>query len=497
MPGIAAPPAPTPPPADSRVQIATFVAALLAIRCALAAMIEPTTVECYYWLYGNHPQLGYFDHPGVVGWTIWLSRTLFGDGALGFRVVSILLGGLTIWLSFLAGRRLYGERAGRRAAILAGLAPLLFLLETRAMPDGPLLCFWAATVWALAHALSGDRPAWWMAAGLFAGLAMDSKYQGIFLPLGVLGFLAFSPDHRGWLRRREPYLAAVLALLAFAPTLAWNARNGWQSLAFQGIERLEARPGQSWKRFWGFPVSHLLLITPVVCAAAWGSGVVALRRWRSVRWQDRLMVSMGLPILLFFLAVVFVRPVKDHWAAAGYLALLLLASASPRWESGWSRRLLVATVAVLGVGSLALPVVVPFLPGDFVHGWRGLAEEVRRHEPAFVLAPEYTVASAMAYQARPIPACDYTAVGLPGRAFAGWWRAEEFAGKTAVIVLETAHYSRDVEPLKGAFDVLEGPYEVVLQRTGGKPTSWSLLVGRGYHPEAAAASADRPLRRRP
>ena len=66
-----------------------------------------------------------------------------------------------------------------------------------------------------------------------------------------------------------------------------------------------------------------------------------------------------------------------------------------------------------------------------------------------------------------------------------------------MIVLETAHYARDVEPLKGAFDVLEGPTEVVLRRTGGKPVSWSLLVGRGYHPEAAAAGADRPLRRRP
>jgi hypothetical protein len=411
-----------------------------------------------------------------------------------------------------------------------------------------MLFFWAATVWALAHALSDRRIAGggpvssfqvpdpssrsgklrarseageakesldnglrrtaygqraqgpavgWPAAGLFAGLAMESKYYGIFVPLGVLGFLAFSPDHRGWLRRREPYLAAAIALLAFAPTLVWNARNGWRSLEFQGLERLEVRPELSWNRLWGFPFSHLLLITPVVCAAAWAAGVGALRRWRSVPWQDRLMASMGLPILAFFLIVAFVRPVKDHWAAAGYLTLLLLASASPRWESGWSRRLLIATVAVLGVAALAAPGVVAFLPDDMVHGWRHLAAQVRKRDPEFILAPEYTLASTMAYQARPIPACDYTAVGIPGHAFAGWWRSEEFAGKRAVIVLESAHYARDVEPLKGAFDVLEGPYEVVLRRTGGKPISWTLLVGRGYRPEAALKGSRRAPRGRP
>jgi len=141
-------------------------------------------------------------------------------------------------------------------------------------------------------------------------------------------------------------------------------------------------------------------------------------------------------------------------------------------------------------------VVVPFLPDDAVHGWRNLAEEVRKREPDFILGPEYTVAAAMAYQARPIPACDYTAVGIPGHAFADWWNPEEFAGKKAVIVLESAHYARDVEALKGSFDALEGPFEVVLRRTGGKPTSWSLMVGKGYRPEAAGGNSNRRPRGR-
>src|SRR5882672_7090349 len=74
--------------------VAIFIAGLTLIRLALAAQLEPTTVECYYWLFGCHPQWSYFDHPGVVGWTIWLSRLLFGDGSLALRALPILMGSL-------------------------------------------------------------------------------------------------------------------------------------------------------------------------------------------------------------------------------------------------------------------------------------------------------------------------------------------------------------------------------------------------------------------
>jgi 4-amino-4-deoxy-L-arabinose transferase-like glycosyltransferase len=167
---------------------------------------------------------------------------------------------------------------------------------------------------------------------------MESKYYGLFLPLGLLGFLAFSPDHRHWLRRRESWAAAGIALVVNLPTLAWNLANGWASLRFQSVDRLQFESTWSWGRLWAFQLSHVLLLTPILAAAAWISGVRTVVRWKTSRWEDRFLASLGVPILAFFLVIAILKPVRDHWAAPAYLTLIVLACASPPWSSGkWSR----------------------------------------------------------------------------------------------------------------------------------------------------------------
>ena len=53
-------------------------------------------------------------------------------------------------------------------------------------PDTPLLFFWTAALWALARLLPTAATArWWLAVGLFAGLAMASKYTAVLLWVGI------------------------------------------------------------------------------------------------------------------------------------------------------------------------------------------------------------------------------------------------------------------------------------------------------------------------
>jgi hypothetical protein len=155
-------------------QVAGFVIAATLVKCVLACLSEPTNLEAYHWLYSRHLAAGYYDHPPMIGWWIAASTALFGDGRLGLRLVTILASGLTVGFTFLAARRLEDERTARLAALLVGLVPLTLLHGMLAAPDAPLLLFTAATLWAVVHALSGDRPAWWYAAGAFLGLALLS-----------------------------------------------------------------------------------------------------------------------------------------------------------------------------------------------------------------------------------------------------------------------------------------------------------------------------------
>ncbi|HTF56786.1 MAG TPA: glycosyltransferase family 39 protein, partial [Planctomycetota bacterium] len=260
-------------------QVLFFAGAITLIRFAVAAGLEPSTLEAYYWEYAQHPSLSYLDHPGMIGWMIWLSTALFGDGMLGMRVIPILAGGGAIWMAFLAGRRLYGETAGRLAALLVGVLPMTFEFGARATPDAPLLLFWMGTIWALSRALSEESHGGWILAGVFLGLAMLSKYHAFFIPLGMAGFLLFSPEHRRWLRRREPWCGLLVAVALFTPVIVWNATHEWRSLAYQLVGRFAEDHGQTAKHLREFWRDQLLLATPVVGIWAWGAGLYALRRW--------------------------------------------------------------------------------------------------------------------------------------------------------------------------------------------------------------------------
>ena len=79
--------------------------------------------------------------------------------------------------------------------------------------------------------------------------------------------------------------------------------------------------------YFAIGVVQLLWLTPFAAVLAWLAGGRVLARWRTSPWPDRLCAALGLPILLFFAAVLFVRPVRGHWAAPAYVTLVALAAA--------------------------------------------------------------------------------------------------------------------------------------------------------------------------
>ncbi|MFN8994534.1 MAG: hypothetical protein ACK5X3_12855, partial [Pseudomonadota bacterium] len=51
---------------------------------ANAGLVED---EAYYRLWGLFPAIGYYDHPPMVAWWIFLGQAIAGDTALGLRLV--------------------------------------------------------------------------------------------------------------------------------------------------------------------------------------------------------------------------------------------------------------------------------------------------------------------------------------------------------------------------------------------------------------------------
>ncbi len=286
---------------------------------------------------GRALSLGYFDHPPASWWLSWGAAHLFGSEApIVVRLPFILLFALSTWLMFRLGTEIADARAGFYAALLLNLSPVFGVTTgTWVLPDGPLDCALLGATLALVHALpaTGRRAlAWWLACGLFAGLALFSKYSAILWICVDFLYLLSSTEHRRWLLRPAPWLAVLVVALVFLPVAVWNATHGWASLAFQG----ERAVGLHFRPFAPLLVlgGEALFVLPWIWAPMLAAALAALRRGPADRPGWLLCCLAAPPILGFALVAAWSsQRVLFHWAAPGYLMLFpLLGQAMTRGQ---------------------------------------------------------------------------------------------------------------------------------------------------------------------
>ena len=66
------------------VQLAAIT--LFVFKFAQLAFAGVFQDEAYYWMWGQHPSLSYFDHPPLNAWLLGLSSAVFGWNVLALRV---------------------------------------------------------------------------------------------------------------------------------------------------------------------------------------------------------------------------------------------------------------------------------------------------------------------------------------------------------------------------------------------------------------------------
>src|SRR5215469_14923868 len=76
------------------------ILAVLILRLIVAGLTHLTEDEAYYRLWSMAPALGYYDHPPMIAWWIWLGRRLAGDTPLGIRLLPIVAGVVTSLIVF-------------------------------------------------------------------------------------------------------------------------------------------------------------------------------------------------------------------------------------------------------------------------------------------------------------------------------------------------------------------------------------------------------------
>ena len=234
------------------------LAALTAVRLAIAAAVPLSPDEAYYWVWSQALAPGYLDHPPMVALLIRLGTWLGGEGPLGVRLlgpIATALGSLMIWD---AARLLTGRTdAGFAAAALVNAMPVFAIGAVVMTPDTPLVLFWTATLWALVRLVVTGATRWWLAAGLFSGLAMASKYTAAVLVVGVVFWVIIAApgncDGRLLTPLQRLRRGASLRCYSGMPSTAGPALPSKASAWAHGSRRAQVNFSPSWSaRSWGW-----------------------------------------------------------------------------------------------------------------------------------------------------------------------------------------------------------------------------------------------------
>jgi dolichol-phosphate mannosyltransferase len=208
-----------------RVLVLFILGYLFLLRLFFLGTQDLLPEEAYYWNFAQHLDIGYLDHPPMVAWIIWLSTSLLGHKEIVIRLGSLFSWLITAFFCFRMTHNLFDKSTAFRALLLIAVLPFFFGVGFVMTPDAPLVACWAGTLYFLERALIGERRSAWWGVGICAGLGMLSKYTISLLGPAALIFMLIDRQSRRWLLKREPYTAAILALLLFSPVIWWNAEH--------------------------------------------------------------------------------------------------------------------------------------------------------------------------------------------------------------------------------------------------------------------------------
>jgi 4-amino-4-deoxy-L-arabinose transferase-like glycosyltransferase len=355
-----------------------LVAAMTAMRIAYAYLIDLRTDEAYYWTWSKEHVLCFLDHPPGIAWFIRFGTVIFGDTNFGVRFAGIVAMLVTqLLLADIVRRLTHNARAMVLAVLMMEAALYYGLLMAKVSPDIALIPFAVAMIWSLVRLHESGDGRWWLAAGVFAGLSLLSKFTVIMLLPAVLAF-ALVPAWRGrWLFSPYPGLAALIALALFSPVLIWNAEHDWASFKFQ-LVRATATHDLSLRTVGDYIGLQFGLVGFILLPVTL-SGLV-LSAWRGYRHREPVAILLSTSVIvpfLYFLWKSLTLRVGDTWPMfmwpIGFAAAAVNVAMLPK--EGWPAWMIRSTVAwaraAIGPG-IALVVLV-FLyyvaaPWNFIGG---------------------------------------------------------------------------------------------------------------------------------
>ena len=346
--------------------------------------------EAYYFMYAQHPALSYFDHPPMVAVFISIMTTILGKSVFGLRFGALLVTFISQVLFYKTARLLYDKKISQRITLVMASSLLISNISLIFTPDVPLLLTWTGVLYALIQAIFKEKKYFWIIAGVFMGLAFDSKYTGAATQMGLVAFLILSKNHRKLLLTPYPYLALLTAHLVMLPVYIWNGQNDWVSFAFQstthtGPSSLKFKPQflvalvATQTALVGLPLLILLFKWTGTTIQKMATRIKKPLTFFSALSDSELFLTLFfIPLFLGFFMLSFTTLVKPNWITPAYLAgMLLVAPLLSKKFMKW-QFIFVGVLHIVAVIYL-VTMFYPIKSDDTCIGWKDLGHYVEQY----------------------------------------------------------------------------------------------------------------------
>lgn len=474
------------------------VGLFLVLRLYFDVAADPFGDEAYYWLWGQHLDWSYFDHPPLHAWLLRLVDIVVGWWPISVRLLPWLSLAGMLGLFWVWGRRLVAATQMQlwfwRTAAIYLSSPLFFGMTLVAYNDHLLVVLSLAALTAFlayvdrVEADQARAERWLYAAAVALGLAVLTKYNGVFVGFGMAATFMLRPKLRARLRTPHPWLAALLAVAMQAPVIYWNVRSGFASFRYHLDDR------------WGAAVSQLNLLHPVnfllLSLVVWSPfllvplvRMVAARSEGPAETQAKTLALATLCIsTVCLLVVAIMRDAYFYWNIVAFVGLmpLLTGFMENRWLR-WAHIAFGLVAAVLIVVNFTVVPLGSLLTGRIEggsainYGWTDVVDHVKAAEAAaptdMVAATRYSTTSQLGFA---LGITDAVKLSPEHSEYDYWQAGLPLAGKSALILVDEPDRSPVLAWLRDHFASLTQIDAFAVTRYGRTIYRWRLFRGDDY-----------------
>lgn len=425
---------------------------LVAAKLWLSLVNFPIADEAYYWMWGQHLALSYFDHPPLHGWLQGLSHLVFGRSTFALRwpTVATFLG--TAWILLDVARRIAGEKW--RVVFLKSLvvylaSPLFGIFGSVVFHDYLMVFLVIASGYLFTRYFVdveaggvGHRGHLFGAAALL-GLAALTKYNGGLLGFAVLGAILIRPRLRPLLLRPDLYLAALLAIAMQTPVLIYTLQTDFASFRFHLTDRFHGEfTGLNWRKLQSATINVVGMLSPFFFVPL----LRFLLSWKLVAFERPARVTALLLFLLSTLPLVYyanLGTILPWWNIVAFTLVLPFAGRHIDRVTLTLHALYGIILTTFFVVSFTIVPVLVLFGGkttpetEHAFGWsdigRTVLESSAKYKTDFLVTNRYQTASQLAFELD-----DPNVLALSSRrdGFDDWFDLPSRAGQDAIVLID-------------------------------------------------------------